>query len=96
MDDELGRLSAVPLRSHMLASAGGEVPLDLKSRAGLEGRQRAAPIAVLTSLLLILHLLSISSVLLILRRSSIVAELESVRAAGLVSLVWTLRCLDEN
>lgn len=89
-------ISAVPPRSHVLASASAEVALDLKSSAGLERCQSGAPVAVLTRLFLILHLLSISSVLLILRRRCFVSQPESVRAGGLVLLFRTLRCLDGN
>lgn len=73
LDGGLGRLSVVPPHLHMLALQSTKVPLDLKSQAGLEGCQRGAPIAVLTLLFLILHLLSISSVLVILGQRSIVS-----------------------
>lgn len=87
---------ALPPRSHMLALVSAEGPLDSKSSAGLERSQGGAPVALLTWLVLILHLLSISSVLLILRRRSFVSQPESVWAGGLVSLFWALQCLDEN
>lgn len=61
------RWAGTSLRSHMLAWASAEVPLDFEGRAGLERCQGGAPIAVLTSLFLVLHLLSISSEPLIAR-----------------------------
>lgn len=66
----------------MLAWRSATGPLGLQSQAGLEARQRGAPVAVLTWLFLILHLLSISPKLLMLGQRRIVAQLESFLSPG--------------